>query len=307
MAKTLRQPRGAKSTEHLKILRQSDPCYGSLAPSRDRPSRHEHTTDPLARYNAMAKTMQQLRGAKSTEHLKILRQSDPCYGSLAPSRDRPSCHEHTYDPLARYNAMARTIREPSGYSSRAAVPRDRLDLNAYTRSASGASGATAFEHLAHVRQSFQSRPNANPNFDDAWQAGLPESSAIRAVSSISSDIWRRFEDDDQLPDLPSQGWLGARRGPHAHRQSSDEISDMGSERSAGRTMERASNDTALSLADMDDIINNKARFETGEWGSVPNSPIGEPSAGATWIKLEKAKSLHLFSAPAHASSSQPLK
>jgi hypothetical protein len=71
-------------------------------------------------------------------------------------------------------------------------------------------------------------------------------------------------------------------------------------------MERASNDTALSLADMEDIISNKAGFESGECGSVPNSPIWG-AAGAAWNKLEKARSFILPSAQADASSSQSLK
>eukprot|EP00316_Scyphosphaera_apsteinii_P006313 CAMPEP_0119299252 /NCGR_PEP_ID=MMETSP1333-20130426/1359_1 /TAXON_ID=418940 /ORGANISM="Scyphosphaera apsteinii, Strain RCC1455" /LENGTH=84 /DNA_ID=CAMNT_0007300625 /DNA_START=12 /DNA_END=263 /DNA_ORIENTATION=+ len=78
MAKLLRQPRGAKSTEHMEVLRQSDPCFGSLLPSRTRASVHELSYEPMARYNAMAKLLRQPRGAKSTEHMEVLRQSDPC-------------------------------------------------------------------------------------------------------------------------------------------------------------------------------------------------------------------------------------
>lgn len=249
------------------VLRQSDPCYGSLAPSRDRPSCHEYTYDPVTRYHNLAPTsFRKQRGTKSARHLELLRQSNPCYGSQQP------------------------------------VPRDKYSRCGAARSNEhGARSAKAFEHLAHIRQGFVSRPNANPKFDDDWEAMVPESSTIRAVSSISSEIWRRFEDDDQLPDLPSHGWP-TRRGQSALRHGLEEISDLGSERSAGRTMERASNDTALSLADMDDIINNKAGFESGEWGSVPNSPSWEPSK---WTKLEKARSCTLPSAQDHASSSQP--
>ena len=40
LGKHLREPRGAKSKEHLDVLRTSDPTFGSLTPSRDRPQRH---------------------------------------------------------------------------------------------------------------------------------------------------------------------------------------------------------------------------------------------------------------------------
>jgi len=117
LGKHLREPRGHKSEEHIEILRTSNPCYGSLAPSRDRPSKHEESYDPLTRWNAVAKNLRVPRGAKSAEHLEILRTSDPCYGSLAPSRDHPSHTEVSYDPIARWVFLAPLLREPRGAKS----------------------------------------------------------------------------------------------------------------------------------------------------------------------------------------------
>jgi len=117
LGKHLREPRGHKSEEHIEILRTSNPCYGSLAPSRDRPSKHEESYDPLTRWNAVAKNLRVPRGAKSAEHLEILRTSDPCYGSLAPSRDHPSHTEVSYDPIARWVSLAPLLREPRGAKS----------------------------------------------------------------------------------------------------------------------------------------------------------------------------------------------
>eukprot|EP00967_Tisochrysis_lutea_P155925 scaffold313111_cov36-Tisochrysis_lutea.AAC.1 len=109
-----KSPRGSKSLEHLRVLRQSDPCYGTLMPRLDRPSLHEISYDPLLRFSAMVKTYKQARGAKTMEHLRVLRHSDPCFGTLAPSLDRPSVHEHTYDPVLRYRSMCRTLSSPHG-------------------------------------------------------------------------------------------------------------------------------------------------------------------------------------------------
>jgi len=260
-----REPRGAKSVEHKEVLRQSNPCYGSLAPSLDRPSAHEYTYDPLARYAALAPLLRPARGEMGVAHKEVLRQSNPCYGSLAPSLDRPSAHEYTYDPLARYAALAPLLRP--------------------------ARGAKAFEHLRHLRTDFASRPNANPKFDDEWQQLEPEFGALRAVSSISSELWRRYEGEDELAEMPArQARPTLLRG--LSRLYSDDRSDSGrserssneSERSAARTaLERCSNDTALSLADMEDIINNKAGFDSGEW-SADMSPGPSPRLDAKQLE-----------------------
>jgi len=113
----MKQPRGYKSLDHLQNLRQSNPCYGSLTPKRDRPSWHEISYDPLTRWVAMAPLLRPARGSKSDEHNEVLRQSNPCYGSLTPKRDRPSRHEISYDPLTRWVAMAPLLCPARGSKS----------------------------------------------------------------------------------------------------------------------------------------------------------------------------------------------
>jgi len=117
MAPLLRTARGAKSVEHLELLRINDPTYGSLAPRKELPAKHELPYDPLARWTAMAPLLRTARGAKSVEHLELLRVNDPTYGSLAPRKELPAKHELPYDPLARWTAMAPLLRTARGAKS----------------------------------------------------------------------------------------------------------------------------------------------------------------------------------------------
>jgi len=86
MAPSLRAPRGQKTTEHLAVLRASDPCLSTLAPRQTLARPHELSYEPMERWAAMSKAgaLRVPRGYKTSEHLEILRQSDPSYGTLAP-------------------------------------------------------------------------------------------------------------------------------------------------------------------------------------------------------------------------------
>jgi len=119
MVKMGREYKGAKSVEHLELLRTSNPDYGSLAPRTDRPNGAEVSYDPLTRFNVLGNVEREPRGAKSAAHLEILRTSNPCYGSLAPRTDRPTCAEVSYDPLTRFNVLGNVEREPRGAKSAA--------------------------------------------------------------------------------------------------------------------------------------------------------------------------------------------
>ena len=81
------------------------------------PSPTEHCWEPMRRWNSMQKQLRMPRGAKSVEHLEILRVSDPSYGTLAPRKVRGSATEYTYDPMTRWNAMQKQLREPRGAKS----------------------------------------------------------------------------------------------------------------------------------------------------------------------------------------------
>ena len=84
-----RRQRGAKPEEHLEVLRTSNPCYGSLLPLngvRERVGKHELPYDPTRRYAILRSMINRApRGAKSDVHLEVLRQGNPCYGSLRPT------------------------------------------------------------------------------------------------------------------------------------------------------------------------------------------------------------------------------
>ena len=114
LASTIKPPKGAKTTEELEVLRQSNPAYGSLAPRKDRPGRHEVSYDCMIRFNTLAPSLKTPRGFKDTAHLENLRQSDPCYGTLAPRRDRPGRHEVSYDCMDRYTSLAPLLKLPKG-------------------------------------------------------------------------------------------------------------------------------------------------------------------------------------------------
>jgi len=77
----------------------------------------ELSYDPLARYTQLAKQHKQPRGFKTLEHERALRASNPSLGSLAPRVDRPSPHELTYDPLARYTQLAKQHKQPRGFKT----------------------------------------------------------------------------------------------------------------------------------------------------------------------------------------------
>jgi len=147
------------------VLRQSDPCYGTLAPRKDRPAAHELTYDPVGRFCALARQMRTPRGFKSVEHLEVLRQSDPCYGTLAPRKDRPAAHELTYDPVGRFCALARYIRTPKGSKTPA--------------------------HLSALRIT-TGKKRSQFNLAELATSRMPRNTSVAS-----------FVDDDQLPELPS--------------------------------------------------------------------------------------------------------
>jgi len=261
---------------HLEILRTSDPSYGSLMPRRERVGAHELPFEPMRRYIALAKELKTPRGAKTTEHLEILRLSCPCLGSLAPQRERPAHHELSYDPARRYSALARTLREPRG--------------------------SKPFEHLRNLRISDPAYGSLVPkrvdSFDDdelepspldaAVEADEPDdwmrvrsslltSSAVNSVARlpriVSNQAFEMFEDaDDELSPMPQgrcdgreRGWapppptlnpayysgtLPSRVGLSRAERYSVESDESDERMSNARTSrERSSNDTIVSFLD----------------------------------------------------------
>ena len=289
MSKGLKLPRGHKSAEHLEVLRVSDPSYGSLMPSKERAGPHELTYDPVRRYNALAKVLKPYRGAKTSEHLEILRVSDPCYGSLMPSKERPGPHELTYDPGRRYAGLAKTLKTPRG--------------------------GKPFEHLRNLRISDPSLGTLMPK--RLQEAKLVQAAEIAEEARVEAleeeDEWSRArshslgsarlsgrlprilsnqafqiddEEDDELspiensrrherpwappPPMRNREYYREAMPPRSTRRfsndSTDEPTDDASMRSFARTSlerasERSSNDTITSFLDDHDV------YASGDWSA----------------------------------------
>jgi len=250
MSPLLHEPRGAKSVEHLEVLRQSNPSYGSLLPKTDRPAAHEVSYDPLVRWNVLGKYLGERRGAKSVEHLEVLRQSNPSYGSLLPKTDRPAAHEVSYDPLVRWNVLGKYLGDG---------PRR---------------GAKSVEHLEVLRQSNPEFSSLRPSIFKylPFLGDVPENSSIlvqlrqlRAHSpllpsgtikkSFNLDSFDEYTDDeseesgDGVSELLPDGFAAWRAKRAVHREQRDSNNSDSSEMSNARTMERMSNDSVASIVD----------------------------------------------------------
>jgi len=205
MAKNFHEPRGAKSVEHEAILRTSNPCYGSLTPSKERPNVAELPYEPTRRYLAMVKSLKVPRGHKSVDHLEHLRTSNPCYNSLLPARERPGQHELPYDPAKRYVALAKTLRTPRGSKPFEHLRNLRISDPSLDRSLSpqhtssgdedpeaeevspGASRAVAIEEAAVSEMSLRGR-------------ALSGSSLGRLPRILSNQAFEPLDDDDDDDD-----------------------------------------------------------------------------------------------------------
>jgi len=237
MSKLFKAPKGSKSAEHLETLRQSNPCLSSLAPRQTLARAHELSYEPMERFAAMAATLRVPRGAKTTEHLAVLRASDPCLSSLAPRKSLPSVHELSYEPMERWAAMAGFLR----------VPR----------------GAKTTEHLETLRQSDPDYGSLAPKPRVSREpVTLQQLSLMKRNFSVDSFACDS-DDNDDIPELP----IAKIREWRLARRAGDGFSDSDSERSAARTMERASNDTIES-------------FE-GEWADCGPSPKLRPVSPST--------------------------
>ena len=280
-----RLPRGAKSVEHLALMRASDPCFGSLACDATRPNRAEHSYDPLRRYAAIGERTAP-RGAKSLAHMEVLRTSNPCYGSLAPSL-RGSRAEYSFDPRKRFAALAWTAREPRGSKTAAHLAILRTSDPTYGTLAPSRTRQppAVVSSLAAVGKLRGLTRVVSVDGLDGWQNITPDAAApameeqAARLPEVGLQLpeWPEEQsddddgeaddeaDDDALPEL--QGWGMRRRRPRASSTSFD--SDSASmARTADRDWNepRASNDTIASF--MDDSNDGHA---SGEWAGYQMS------------------------------------
>ena len=280
-----RLPRGAKSVEHLALLRASDPCFGSLACDATRPNRAEHSYDPLRRFSAIGERTAP-RGAKSLAHMEVLRTSNPCYGTLAPSL-RGSRAEYSFDPRKRFAALAWTAREPRGSKTAAHLAILRTSDPTYGTLAPSRTRQppAVVSSLAAVGKLRGLTRVVSVDGLDGWQNITPDAAApameeqAARLPEVGLQLpeWPEEQsddddgeaddeaDDDALPEL--QGWGMRRRRPRASSTSFD--SDSASmARTADRDWNepRASNDTIASF--MDDSNDGHA---SGEWAGYQMS------------------------------------
>ena len=205
--------------------------------------RGEMTYDPIARYNALARSLRRPRGFKSIEHLRVLRASDPLRGTMVPHLDLPSAHELTYDPVARYNALARSLRHPRGFKS--------------------------IEHLQALRQSEV----------EQWQRERLDRDKI---APLLQGFTRRTSDPEVSPWAPAVAPSRLHTGRVWRPiQVPDVIGDeAASELSAARTAERASNETIgyflLDSPASKSIDANEVDWEMLDLGGSPLDLGGSP-------------------------------
>jgi hypothetical protein len=238
MSKHLREPRGAKSAAHLEMLRQSDPTPGSLYPRKLRGSATEVTYDPLDRWMSLSRYLREPRGAKSLNHLQVLRHA-------------PGVVERQW--TERGPAAGWLKAELLGFQLDPAVPRHELSLD-----------------------EGEGEEAVSTSTGDSWQMLRP--SGARLPRILSNQVLETLHDDDdfnlgEASDL-SHALPSGRMGTSVTRSTSFDSDDLEDEslRSAALTAherssrtERESNDTIGSF--LDDASDSLSAF-----GSLPDTP-----------------------------------
>ena len=254
MAKHVREPRGAKSVEHLELLRVNDPTFGTLAPRKERPNAAELPYEPLTRWNAMAKHVREPRGAKSVAHLRSLRVNDPTFGTLAPTTS-----------MARIREWASKHAPAAGW-----LTFTELDDNGYVVSDND-------EFLSSSTERSASPPE--PEEREAYGAP-PRAGSGRLPRILSTEVLSAMDDEyDALPELASSPrhqpatWrppapkfnpafgFDTGRGPRRPSVDSDDGSEYSNARTERLSVERFSNDTITSFLDDTDV------HSSGEWSA----------------------------------------
>jgi hypothetical protein len=186
-----RLPRGAKPTEHLEVLRISNPSYGSLRPT-ERVHKHEQPYDPVLRFAALAKTLREPRGTKSLTHLANLRRSDPCRVDLARGRGTTTAPEVEEAPPTVHQLAKPTSvcgRLPRILSAQAL---DELDETASLLSEALTEAQTA-RAPRHSRTERWSNNTINSFLDDVGVSPASSVPSSPYTSPSSSGEWLALE------------------------------------------------------------------------------------------------------------------
>jgi len=261
MEKQLREPRGAKSVEHLEALRQSDPAPGTLFPRKLRATATEVSYDPIDRWTSLSRYLREPRGTKTLEHIKALRES-------------PATAERQW-----------TARGPAAGWLKAELLDMQQELPSLVRLPVDAS-APRHEQTASPDNG-EEEEEASTQSGDSWQALKP--SGPRLPRILSNQLLDTLHDEDDF------GWveephysLASRSGrlpiSSASRSTSFDSDDLEDEslRSAAltgyerptRSSERCSNDTIGSF--LDDAS------DSGSLPATPRSPIRGGERGPVW-------------------------
>jgi len=270
----VRAPRGFKSEEHLEVLRQSDPSYGTLMPLCERPNLCEYPYRPERRFAALSRLLPAVRGLKDVAHLQTLRKSDPLSGA-AVSRGRQW--------TARGPAAGWLREELEGASSASAA----LDSLPYGESeevvseeVSGEDGASEEEGVG------EESATASNSTNDSYQASRLRGARLpRIVSNqLLEDMLLDAEDDGEDAALPTpigQPWVGyGRFGSYGRSSSldSDEHDDE-SIRSAALTHERSSRSSSHDFSERcsnETISSFLDEVDSGRFSSLDSTPFASP-------------------------------
>jgi len=180
----------------------------------------------MTRWNVLGKYMREPRGAKSAEHLEILRQSDPSLNSLSPS---------IWQLLPNLVQLELEGRRFTG-------------------------GFDDFSTLDELRALRSTGTAPLPLEESGWRLLQPAKKTLQpakktlqpAKKTFNFDSFDEYTDDessesgDGVPELPDGLMRHAGRNSARFSNASDD-----SERSGARTMERASNDSVASLLEDD--------------------------------------------------------
>ena len=258
MAPLLRTARGAKSVEHLELLRVNDPTYGSLAPRKELPAKHELPYDPLARWTAMAPLLRTARGAKSVEHLELLRINDPTYGSLAP-------RSHAFSSAMRIDAWIARMGWLNLYHAGAEEVNEDDSGSIEADDEAEADTSTSSNNSDEAQRPLSPVPANSPV--EMMRRRLPRILSGNVLDALADDIELLSDlSAPPTPKRPETAWkppmatlnplYASLADKRSRRASSDsDVQDDASERSAARTTdgrhsgERVSTDTISSYLD----------------------------------------------------------
>jgi len=273
----VRAPRGFKSEEHLEVLRQSDPSYGTLMPLCERPNLCEYPYRPERRFAALSRLLPAVRGLKDVAHLQTLRKSDPLSGA-AVSRGRQW--------TARGPAAGWLRAELEGASSASAA----LDSLPYGESEEVVSEEVGGEEGASEEEGVGEESATSSNStNDSYQASRLHGARLpRIVSNqLLEDMLLDAEDEGEDAALPTpigQPWVGYGRFGSYGRSSgsssldSDEHDDE-SIRSAALTHERSSRSSSRDYSERcsnETISSFLDEVDSGRFSSLDSTPFASP-------------------------------